>query len=257
MATRQYKPSSNIPTVRLSNSRPFITQKAVLNSLHAQQIFERGYDMCANALFSLTVVLRFIGTEEQAQAVEAMVDDLLNKALDEIRQEIARMKELGESNGMRDHDRLYQFQDGRDSDHLAALDPVSGHHPRVRSVDRRYGHLVAVMHHRRHPLRCRGLSMEATGFFALPARYGPSPPAPFWLLAGKKRPKLPPNPANLNFLTLINRRQMSPRSRSLKQSKWTSTHSKSERLTPTDTAPFLPVLDQGKHAFSQSGLPDF
>ncbi|MBK8759119.1 MAG: hypothetical protein IPM03_01475 [Sulfuritalea sp.] len=99
MATRQYKPSSNIPTVRLSNSRPFITQKAVLNSLHAQQIFERGYDMCANGLFSLTVVLRFIGTEEQAQAVETMVDDLLNKALDEIRQEIARMKELGESNG--------------------------------------------------------------------------------------------------------------------------------------------------------------
>jgi hypothetical protein len=45
------------------------------------------------------VVLRFIGTEEQAQAVEAMVDDLLNKTLDEIRQEIARMKELGESNG--------------------------------------------------------------------------------------------------------------------------------------------------------------
>ncbi|MDO8293980.1 MAG: hypothetical protein Q7T29_14130 [Gallionella sp.] len=99
MATRQYKPSSNIPTVRLSNSRPFITQKAVLNSLHAQQIFERGYDMCANGLFSLTVVLRFIGTEEQAQAVETMVDDLLNKALDEIRQEIARMKELSESNG--------------------------------------------------------------------------------------------------------------------------------------------------------------
>jgi hypothetical protein len=94
MATRQYKLSSNIPTVRLSNSRPFITQKAVLNSLHAQQIFERGYDMCANGLFSLTVVLRFIGTEEQAQAVEAMVDDLLNKTLDEIRQEIARMKEL-------------------------------------------------------------------------------------------------------------------------------------------------------------------
>jgi hypothetical protein len=28
-----------------------------------------------------------------------MVDDLLNKTLDEIRQEIARMKELGESNG--------------------------------------------------------------------------------------------------------------------------------------------------------------
>ena len=91
MATRHYKPSSTIPTVRLSNSRPFITQKAVLNSLHAQQIFERGYEMCANGLFSLTVVLRFIGTEEQAQAVEGMVDEPLNKTLAEIRQEVVRM----------------------------------------------------------------------------------------------------------------------------------------------------------------------
>jgi hypothetical protein len=99
MATRPYKLSSNIPTVRLSNSRPFITQKAVLNSLHAQQIFERGYDMCANGLFSLTVVLRFIGTEEQAQAVEKMVDDLLDSTLTEIRQEIERMQELSEASG--------------------------------------------------------------------------------------------------------------------------------------------------------------
>jgi hypothetical protein len=99
MATRQYKLSSNIPTVRLSNSRPFITQKAVLNSLHAQQIFERGYDMCANSLFSLSVVLRFIGTEDQAQAVEKMVDDLLDSTLTEIRQEIERMHELSDASG--------------------------------------------------------------------------------------------------------------------------------------------------------------
>ena len=99
MATRPYKLSSNIPTVRLSNSRPFITQKAVLNSLHAQQIFERCYDMCANCLFSLTVLLRCIGTEDQAQAVEKMVDDLLNSTLTEIRQEIERMHELSEASG--------------------------------------------------------------------------------------------------------------------------------------------------------------
>lgn len=49
--------------------------------------------------FSLTVVLRFIGTEEQAQAVEGMVDELLNKTLAEIRQEVVRMQELSEANG--------------------------------------------------------------------------------------------------------------------------------------------------------------
>ena len=99
MAQRQYKLASNIPSVRLSNSRPYITQKALLNSLHAQQIFERGYDMCANGLFSLTVVLRFIGTEDQAKAVEAMVDELLDNTLEEIRQDALRLKELGETNG--------------------------------------------------------------------------------------------------------------------------------------------------------------
>lgn len=99
MAQRQYTPSARIPTIRQSNSRPFITQKALLNSLHAQQIFERGFDMCANALFSLTVVLRFIGTEDQAQGVEAMVDNLLDTTLEELRQESARLQELSEANG--------------------------------------------------------------------------------------------------------------------------------------------------------------
>ncbi|MFZ2524694.1 MAG: hypothetical protein WAW87_05205, partial [Candidatus Ferrigenium altingense] len=82
------------------NSRPFLTQKALLNSLHAQQIFERGYEMCANALFSLSVVLRFIGTEEQAQEVDAMVDALIDQALDGIQKESARLKEIAESNGI-------------------------------------------------------------------------------------------------------------------------------------------------------------
>ena len=56
--------------------------------------------MCANALFSLSVVLRFIGTEEQAQEVDAMVDALINQALEGIQKESARLKEIAESNGI-------------------------------------------------------------------------------------------------------------------------------------------------------------
>ena len=70
MAQRQRSVSTQIPSVRQDNSRPFLTQAALLNSLHAQQVFDRGYEMCANALFSLSVVLRFIGTEAQAQEVD-------------------------------------------------------------------------------------------------------------------------------------------------------------------------------------------
>lgn len=100
MAQKQKSASTQIPSIRQDNSRPFLTQKALLNSLHAQQIFERGYEMCANALFSLSVVLRFIGTEEQAQEVDAMVDNLINQALDGIQKESARLKEIAESNGI-------------------------------------------------------------------------------------------------------------------------------------------------------------
>lgn len=100
MAQKQKSASTQIPSIRQDNSRPFLTQKALLNSLHAQQIFERGYEMCANALFSLSVVLRFIGTEEQAQEVDAMVDALIDQALDGIQKESARLKEIAESNGI-------------------------------------------------------------------------------------------------------------------------------------------------------------
>ena len=100
MAQKQKSASTQIPSIRQDNSRPFLTQKALLNSLHAQQIFERGYEMCANALFSLSVVLRFIGTEEQAQEVDAMVDTLIDQALEGIQKESARLKEIAESNGI-------------------------------------------------------------------------------------------------------------------------------------------------------------
>jgi hypothetical protein len=100
MAQRQRNDSTHIPSVRQDNSRPFLTQKALLNSLHAQQIFDRGYEMCANALFSLSVVLRFIGSEEQAQEVDALVDTLIDQTLEEIRKESLRLKEVAEGNGI-------------------------------------------------------------------------------------------------------------------------------------------------------------
>lgn len=100
MAQKQRYVSTQIPSVRQDNSRPFLTQQAVLNSLHAQQIFDRGYEMCANALFSLSVVLRFIGTEAQAQEVDALVDDLIDQTLEDIRKESLRLSRIAESNGI-------------------------------------------------------------------------------------------------------------------------------------------------------------
>ena len=72
----------------------------ILSSLHAQQVFDRGYEMCANALFSLSVVLRFIGTEAQAQEVDTLVDALIDQTLEDLRQESLRILEVVESNGI-------------------------------------------------------------------------------------------------------------------------------------------------------------
>ena len=100
MAQRQKNASTEIPSVRQDNSRPFLTQAALLNSLHAQQVFDRGYQTCANALFSLSVVLRFIGTEAQAEEVDEMVDSVIDQSLEDIRKESLRLKELADSNGI-------------------------------------------------------------------------------------------------------------------------------------------------------------
>ncbi len=100
MAQRQRSVPTHIPSVSQDNSRPFLTQTISLNSLHAQQVVGRSYEMCANALFSLSVVLRFIGTEAQAQEVDALVDGLLDQALEDLRQESLRLREVAESHGI-------------------------------------------------------------------------------------------------------------------------------------------------------------
>lgn len=83
-----------------SKSHPYFVQKVKLHSLHAQQVFERGFELCASAIFSLSVVLRIIGTDQQAREVEGIVDERLNKAFEDIRGEVARLEKLAEANGI-------------------------------------------------------------------------------------------------------------------------------------------------------------
>jgi hypothetical protein len=83
-----------------SKSHPYFTQKVKLHSLHAQQVFDRGFELCASAIFSLSVVLRIIGTDQQAREVEGAVDERLNKAFEDIRGEALRLEKLAEANGI-------------------------------------------------------------------------------------------------------------------------------------------------------------
>ncbi|MEW6695543.1 MULTISPECIES: AcaB family transcriptional regulator [Tepidimonas] len=92
------EPPRNTPDNR--KSLPYFIQKVRLQSFHAQQVFERGFETCANAIFSLSVVLRIVGTEEQAREVEGIIDERMNKAFEDIRAEIARLEKVAENNGI-------------------------------------------------------------------------------------------------------------------------------------------------------------
>jgi hypothetical protein len=97
MATPQ---RGTIPSVSQDTSRPYFTQRVKLNSLHAQQVFNRGYDLCANAIFSLSIVLRVIGSDEQAHEIEGVVDERINKQFEDLRAESARLDKVAEANGI-------------------------------------------------------------------------------------------------------------------------------------------------------------
>lgn len=83
-----------------AKSHPYFTQKVQLQSFHAQQAFDRGFELCANAIFSLSVVLRIIGTDDQAHEVEQLVDERLNKLFDDMRNEGSRLDKMAEANGI-------------------------------------------------------------------------------------------------------------------------------------------------------------
>ena len=97
MATR---PLPYTPTASQDISRPYFTQKVKLNSLHAHQVFDRGFELCANAIFSLSIVLRVFASDAQAREVEAIVDSRLNKVFDDLHTEVIRLEKLAESNGI-------------------------------------------------------------------------------------------------------------------------------------------------------------
>lgn len=83
-----------------AKSHAYFAQKVTLRSFHAQQVFDRGFELCANAIFSLSVVLRVIGSDEQAREVEGIVDERLNRMFEDMRNEIARMEKIAETNGI-------------------------------------------------------------------------------------------------------------------------------------------------------------
>jgi hypothetical protein len=81
-------------------SQPFFVKRTPLNSYHAQQVYGRAYEVYANSIFLLSVVLRAIETNEAASEVEAIIDDMMDKSFEDIEREIARADKSAEANGV-------------------------------------------------------------------------------------------------------------------------------------------------------------
>ncbi len=82
-----------------AKSHPFFIHKVKLHSFHAQQVFDRSFEVCASAIFTLTIVLRIVGTDEQAREVEAIVDERLRKMFEDMRAETVRLDKVAEGDG--------------------------------------------------------------------------------------------------------------------------------------------------------------
>ncbi|RME41857.1 MAG: DUF1845 domain-containing protein [Planctomycetota bacterium] len=91
---------SDMPQKRRTVSQPYITQECTLNSRFSQTAYKRIFEQVSGSMYLLGIVLRIIGTDEEALAAEKVVDDMITEVSDELRNEIARLDRLLEANGL-------------------------------------------------------------------------------------------------------------------------------------------------------------
>ena len=82
-------------------SNPFLTQEVKIHSSPAQAVFENGFEKCDSALRSLSVVLpAVLKSDNEIMTVNGAVDNLINNAFVNLRNESARLKKIAEDNGI-------------------------------------------------------------------------------------------------------------------------------------------------------------
>ena len=94
------KPAKRNPAAEYN--RPFVVQKAVLGSHVAQEAFRRTFTSMEETLYSLGVVLRVVGNAQDAEAVEALVDEKFDAMAKEINEEKARLDKMLKDNDIQD-----------------------------------------------------------------------------------------------------------------------------------------------------------
>ena len=89
------RPRDNSP-----KSMPFLEQTTTLKSFHAQQVFKRTYGIGEEALFTLSVILRALTTEEECIKVDEVVNQKIAELQKAIFDEQTRLEKLADTYGI-------------------------------------------------------------------------------------------------------------------------------------------------------------
>lgn len=81
-------------------SRPVFKQSLKVNSLQAQRVKERSFERVTNSLFSIDVILRVIGEQEEIDQVETVILEHMSKVSEDLDRATEQMVKLMEDNGI-------------------------------------------------------------------------------------------------------------------------------------------------------------
>lgn len=85
---------------RDKKSYPFLIQKAELRSFHAQQTYDRAYGRCAEAIFTISIVVRALASDEEARQIESVVEADIEKSAARLKTQQDQLDKMAEANGI-------------------------------------------------------------------------------------------------------------------------------------------------------------
>ncbi|MEK9497175.1 hypothetical protein V2H77_12055 [Photorhabdus sp. P32] len=81
-------------------SRPVFKQVLKVNSLQAQRVMERSFERVSNSLFSIEVILRIIGEQNEIDQVESIILEHISKVSEDLDKATIQLQKLMEDNGI-------------------------------------------------------------------------------------------------------------------------------------------------------------
>jgi len=81
-------------------SRPIFKQTIKINSLQAQRVMNRNFKRISRSLYSISVILRIVGKQQEIDNVEHVINDYIMSVSNSLDAEMAQLKKLMNDNGI-------------------------------------------------------------------------------------------------------------------------------------------------------------